>query len=137
MAVFKVKTNQKVGMFLEVFTPVFQHSNQSFSSKYTHLEEQFLGVLCAVAEVSGAYVVIPPIGCTVEMQQVGSVQQDGVERVDAHASGHQQQINRGVGGQRVEKEVPAHSHGYAGTHSTLGIREEKWKGKRRKKGGKK
>lgn len=54
----------------------------------THVEEQLLGVLGTVAEVSRAYVVVPPTRSVVQMQQISSVQQDGVQGVDPYTPSH-------------------------------------------------
>ena len=45
---------------------------------HTHLEEQLLCILGAVAEVGGAYLVSPTRMWVVESQQVSGMQQDGV-----------------------------------------------------------
>lgn len=82
-----------------------------------HLEQQLPGALGAVAQVHGAEVLAPP---TSGLQQVGAVQQDGVERVDADAAGHKQQVHSWVGGGGVKEEVPAHTHGYLGAYGALG-----------------
>lgn len=91
------------------------------------LEEQFLGVLGAVAEVSRADLVVPPTGGVVEMQQIGRVQQDGVQGVDPDAAGHQQQIDGGVGGRRVEDEVPADTHRHPRAQRTRGVDPVSWR----------
>lgn len=62
----------------------------------THLKEQLLRSLGAVAEVDRADVVASPARCSVELQQIGRVRQNGVQGVDAHAPGDQQQIDGGI-----------------------------------------
>lgn len=91
----------------------------------SHLEEQFLCVLGAVAEVSGADVAAPIGWRLAEMQQVFCVQQNGIKRVDSYTTSHQQQIYRRVGRWRVKEEVPTDAHCHAGTHSTLQSKRRK------------
>lgn len=90
-------------------------------------KEQLLGVLGAVAEVGGAYVVAPPARCLIEMQQICGVQQDGVQGIDPHAAGHQQEVHGGIRGRRVEEEVPADTHGYPGADCTHGVDPVCWR----------
>lgn len=85
------------------------------------LEEQLLGVLSAVTEMGGAYVVVPPTRGVVDMQQICHVQQNRVQGVDPYTSSHQQQIHRGVSGRWVEEEVPADTHGHVGAQCTRGM----------------
>lgn len=91
------------------------------------LKEQFLGVLGTVAEVSRAYVVVPPTRSVVQMQQISSVQQDGVQGVDPYTAGHKQQIHGGVGGCRVEEEVPTDTHRHLGAHCAHGVDPVCWR----------
>lgn len=65
---------------------------------YTCLEEQLFGVLGAVAQVCVSWCV--PVTISV-LEQIRCMQQDGVQRVNAHTTSYQQQVHH-----RVRKSLP-------------------------------
>lgn len=60
------------------------------------LEKKLLDVFGAVTYMDRADVVALPTGGPLKAQQITGVQQNGVQRVDPYATGHEQQIHRGL-----------------------------------------
>lgn len=69
--------------------------------------------------MNAAEVVVLATGRAVQTHEISSVYQDGVEGVDSHTAGYQQQVHSRVRGRGVKEEVPTRTHGYPGSDSAL------------------
>lgn len=99
---------------------------------YTCLEEQLFGVLGAVAQVCVSWCV--PVTISV-LEQIRCMQQDGVQRVNAHTTSYQQQVHHRVRRLRVKVEIPSHPHCYLRAHRALKRRTTNRNLQKKKKSG--